>query len=99
MKNYVFLSPDEQFVITFENDNEVESAVELVRDTDFAIYGVEGYKALTVLLNDMQFETELEAVEYVLTKANIKYIVRDWLDEDGDIIPEHENEDFEAIYF
>ena len=101
MKNYIissFVNPDIAFAIGFEEaDAEKGSAIAL-----------EGFRAWTFGEATEHYTAEEaqsiydccgyeEASIELLDKANISYTELDWLDENGDVLPEYENEPYTVL--
>ena len=101
MKNYIFessMNPDIAFVLAF-NDKDAEQGSRLA---------LEGFRAWTFGEATEHYTEEEaksiydcygyeEASKELLDKANISYTELEWLDEDGDILPEYENESYTVL--
>ena len=102
MKNYIFSSfanPDIAFVLGFEDEVAAEGKALALEGFQAWCFGEEtehySQDIAEAIYDSWGY---MEASEDLLDKANIPYTVYDWLDEAGDLLPEHENEDYEVVY-
>ena len=102
MKNYIFSSltnPDIAFVLGFEDEVAAEGKALALEGFQAWCFGEETeHYSQDIAESIYDSWGYMEASEDLLDKANIPYTVYDWLDEAGDLLPEHENEDYEVVY-